>query len=88
MSRDEIITLLTMSGAVTMWVCGESIGIPPVQAAMMALGTLLLTGVLSWRDCLTYSPAWDTLLWWVACASSLWCCIRCNCRCPSVALLC
>jgi DASS family divalent anion:Na+ symporter len=66
MGRDEIITLLTMLGAVTMWVCGESIGVPPVQAAMMALCTLLVTGVLSWRDCLTYSPAWDTLLWWVA----------------------
>lgn len=24
---------------------------------------LLLTGVLKWRDCLEYSPAWDTLTW-------------------------
>lgn len=24
---------------------------------------LLLTGVLSWKDCLTYTPAWDTLFW-------------------------
>lgn len=22
-----------------------------------------LTGVLTWRDCLEYSPAWDTLIW-------------------------
>lgn len=23
----------------------------------------MYTGVLHWRDCLTYSPAWDTLTW-------------------------
>ena len=24
---------------------------------------LLATGVLNWKDCLTYTPAWDTLFW-------------------------
>jgi hypothetical protein len=24
---------------------------------------LLLTGVLKWKDCLQYPPAWDTLFW-------------------------
>jgi DASS family divalent anion:Na+ symporter len=24
---------------------------------------LLLPGVLTWRDCLEYTPAWDTLIW-------------------------
>lgn len=23
----------------------------------------LLPGVLTWRDCLEYTPAWDTLIW-------------------------
>ncbi len=42
---------------------GPSIGVSAVLAAMLGLCALLCTGTLSWRDCLTYSPAWDTLLW-------------------------
>ena len=38
-------------------------GISAVVAAMMGLSVLLLTGVLTWKDCLTYPPAWDTLFW-------------------------
>ena len=30
---------------------------------MVALCCLLVTGVLSWSDCLTHVAAWDTLLW-------------------------
>lgn len=30
---------------------------------MISLCVLLCTGTLSWRDCLTYTPAWDTLTW-------------------------
>lgn len=63
MSRDEQIMLLTMGIAVALWVVGPSIGVSAVLAAMMGLCLLLATGVLSWRDCLTYVPAWDTLMW-------------------------
>lgn len=31
--------------------------------ALVALSILLLSGVLSWDDCLSFTPAWDTLLW-------------------------
>lgn len=34
-----------------------------VLAAMLGLCGLLCSGVLTWKDCLGYSPAWDTLLW-------------------------
>ena len=30
---------------------------------MMGLCLLLSTGVLHWRECLTYPAAWDTLFW-------------------------
>ena len=30
---------------------------------MLGLCVLLCTGTLAWRDCLTYTPAWDTLTW-------------------------
>lgn len=44
-------------------VCGDMVGISAVVAAMLGLSVLLLTGVLTWHDCLTYPPAWDTLFW-------------------------
>lgn len=44
-------------------VVGPAIGVSTVLAAMLGLCVLLCTGVLSWRDCLTYTPAWDTLMW-------------------------
>ncbi|KAL6754020.1 2-oxoglutarate/malate translocator [Haematococcus lacustris] len=63
MSRDEKLMLGTMGLAVALWVVGPSVGISAVLAAMLGLCVLLCTGVLSWRDCLTYVPAWDTLCW-------------------------
>lgn len=48
-----------------MWlqVSGSQLGVEPVTAAMLAVGCLLATGVLSWADCLAYTAAWDTLIW-------------------------
>jgi di/tricarboxylate transporter len=48
---------------VVMQVFGGQLGVAPVTAAMCALGVLLVSGVLSWQDCLEYKPAWDTLIW-------------------------
>ncbi len=42
---------------------GDSVGVSAVLAAMLGLSVLLLTGVLTWKDCLTYPAAWDTLFW-------------------------
>ena len=42
---------------------GEKFGVAAVTAAMLGLSTLLLTGVLNWKDVLEYSAAWDTFLW-------------------------
>jgi len=63
MSRDEKIMLATMGFALALWVAGDAVGISAVVAAMMGLSVLLMTGVLTWKDCLTYPPAWDTLFW-------------------------
>ncbi|KAG2492701.1 hypothetical protein HYH03_009114 [Edaphochlamys debaryana] len=63
MSRDEQIMAAVMGCALVMWMFGEQLGIAPVLAAMMGLCGLLCTGVLTWRECLSYTPAWDTLCW-------------------------
>eukprot|EP01026_Neomeris_dumetosa_P043776 TRINITY_DN36780_c1_g1_i2.p1 TRINITY_DN36780_c1_g1~~TRINITY_DN36780_c1_g1_i2.p1 ORF type:complete len:537 (-),score=49.51 TRINITY_DN36780_c1_g1_i2:244-1854(-) len=62
-SRQQYVLLATMAAAVTLWVLGDAIGISSVVTAMMGLCTLLATGVLTWKDCLQNSAAWDTLTW-------------------------
>ena len=63
MSEDEKIMLFTMSVAVALWVVGPFVGILPVEAALMSLCLLLVSGVMTWGDVLSHSPAWDTLIW-------------------------
>eukprot|EP00873_Tetraselmis_striata_P028492 jgi/Tetstr1/448756/TSEL_035991.t1 len=63
MSTDEKIMAATMAGAVALWVGGAAIGVSSVAAALLGLGLLLFTGVLTWKDCLTNTSAWDTLFW-------------------------
>jgi di/tricarboxylate transporter len=57
--------MATVAVALSLWVFGDRVGVPPVVASMLALGMLLATGVLDWKaDCLRGSPqAWDTLFW-------------------------
>eukprot|EP00850_Spirogloea_muscicola_P014343 SM000102S09201 [mRNA] locus=s102:204448:207920:+ [translate_table: standard] len=62
-TRDEKVMVATMLLAVTLWVFGEKLGVMSVVAAMLGLSTLLLTGVLTWDDCLSEKSAWDTLAW-------------------------
>ena len=63
MSGDEKIMAGTMLGAVALWVCGDSLGVAPVVAALLGLCSLLFFGVLEWKDCLGNTSAWDTLTW-------------------------
>lgn len=63
MSTNEKIMLATMVLAVGLWMFGDMVGISAVVAAMLGLCTLLLTGVLKWKDCLNETSAWDTLVW-------------------------
>lgn len=59
LSRDEAIMTGTMLFAVVLWILGDSIGVPAVVAAMLGLVVLLLTGVLTWSDCLQYKSVRD-----------------------------
>ncbi|ERM95385.1 dicarboxylate transporter 2.1, chloroplastic [Amborella trichopoda] len=62
-TKNEWVMVATMLLAVSLWVFGESLGIPSVVAAMLGLSLLLLLGVLDWDDCLSEKSAWDTLAW-------------------------
>ena len=51
---------------VGLWIFGGSIGIGSVPAAIIGLTILLVTGVVTWKECLAEGPAWDTLTWFAA----------------------
>merc|ERR1712159_85512 len=53
-------------GTVLLWVVGASVGIGSVAAALNGLTILLVTGVITWKECLAEGPAWDTLVWFAA----------------------
>jgi DASS family divalent anion:Na+ symporter len=47
-----------------LWVIGEkSFGIDGTTAALLGLGLLLISGVLTWKDVLEEHNAWDVLIW-------------------------
>jgi DASS family divalent anion:Na+ symporter len=58
LSNPEKTTLVTLGVAVLLWMLGEQLDVSAVVGAMIALSSLLVTGVLTWRDCLEYTPAW------------------------------
>lgn len=53
-------------GTVALWVGGAAVGINNVAAALCGLAVLLITGVVSWKECLSNNGAWDTLTWFAA----------------------
>jgi len=65
-SAPEATMSLVLMGTLVLWVGGHSIGVSPGLAALGGLSALLVTGVLSWDDCLSCKGAWNTLTWFAA----------------------
>jgi len=51
---------------VGLWVFGGLLNIDAVSAAILGLSVLLVTGVVTWKECLGEGVAWDTLTWFAA----------------------
>lgn len=65
-SMDQKIMSVSLLTTVGLWIFGSSIGVGSVAAALVGLGALLVSGVLSWGECLKETVAWDTLTWFGA----------------------
>lgn len=65
-STDEKITAFAFAVTVALWIGGASIGVNSVAAAIVGLSILLITGVVTWKQCLSNNGAWDTLTWFAA----------------------
>jgi DASS family divalent anion:Na+ symporter len=55
--------VVTMGLTVILWIFGDKIGMSSVTAAMLGMSLQLVSGVITWQDCLNEKGAWDTLLW-------------------------
>ena len=66
MSVDEKIMAAALSITVGLWIFGSKIGVGSVAAALCGLTILLVSGVITWKECLAEGPAWDTLVWFAA----------------------
>lgn len=49
-----------------LWIFGQQLAISATLAAIVGLGVLLISGVLTWNDVLNERGAWDTLVWFAA----------------------
>ncbi|KAB2606168.1 dicarboxylate transporter 1 [Pyrus ussuriensis x Pyrus communis] len=66
MSNKEIIMAGTLFLTVGLWIFGGVLSVDAVTAAILGLSVLLVTGVITWKECLAESVAWDTLTWFAA----------------------
>ncbi|KAJ0982328.1 hypothetical protein J5N97_010583 [Dioscorea zingiberensis] len=66
MTKNEIIMAGTLLLTVGLWIFGGMLNVDAVTAAILGLSVLLVTGVVTWKECLAESVAWDTLTWFAA----------------------
>jgi DASS family divalent anion:Na+ symporter len=63
MSRYEKLVTATFFGCLFLWCTGSFNKIDPTVVAMMGVSSMVLTGVLEWKDILDEKGAWDTMIW-------------------------
>lgn len=62
-SYNEWIMMGIFGFVLVLWLFGGSFNISNTVAAMVGLAALLICGIITWKDCLSESTAWDTLFW-------------------------
>lgn len=65
-TQDEWMMIGVFVALLLMWIFGSTLGIDATVAALIGLGLLLISGVLSWDDVKKEEGAWDTLVWFAA----------------------
>lgn len=66
LSLDEKLTASALAVTVALWIFGGQLGVGAVAAALLGLGIMLVTNVVTWKECLSNNAAWDTLTWFAA----------------------
>lgn len=63
MTRGEKIVTVVFIGALVLWSTSQYTKIDATVVAMLAVSVFMITKVLEWKDVLTETGAWDTLIW-------------------------
>lgn len=63
MSRGERIVAAVFVGALVLWSTSQYTKLDATVVAMLAVTVMMITKVLEWKDVLTETGAWDTLIW-------------------------
>ena len=63
MMRDEKIMLCVFLSCLTLWATSPWTKLDATHVALMGVMALVITNVLSWKECLEENAAWDTLIW-------------------------
>jgi DASS family divalent anion:Na+ symporter len=63
MKRSEKILLVVFFMILALWVTSEWNKLDATVVALIGVGVMLLTGVISWEDVLGEKGAWDALIW-------------------------
>jgi divalent anion:Na+ symporter, DASS family len=66
MKTNEWIMLAAFFLLLVLWIFGSQLDIGATTAALVGLGVLLFTTVLTWEDIKAEKGAWDTLVWFAA----------------------
>ncbi|XP_028779987.1 LOW QUALITY PROTEIN: dicarboxylate transporter 1, chloroplastic-like [Neltuma alba] len=66
MTTEEKTMAITLFLTVGLWIFGAALKVDAVSAAILGLSVLLVTGVVTWKECLAEGVAWDTLTWFAA----------------------
>jgi L-tartrate/succinate antiporter len=61
-TRKELIMALLAICALTLWIFGSS-WFDATTVALMVLCLMILTGIITWDDVLSYKQAWNVLVW-------------------------
>jgi DASS family divalent anion:Na+ symporter len=64
LSRHEKILLVVFVAVVILWITSRFHGIDSTVIALVGISALLVAGVLSWRDIINETHAWEVFIWY------------------------
>jgi DASS family divalent anion:Na+ symporter len=64
LSRSEKILLVVFVAVVILWITAKLHGIDSTVVALLGISSLLVTGVLAWRDLMDETHAWEVFIWY------------------------
>jgi L-tartrate/succinate antiporter len=62
LSRKEVLLLVYVGGALALWIFGDAF-INATTVALLVIGMMLVTRVITWADMMQHKDAWNTYAW-------------------------